>query len=107
MKNLGSMLKQAQAMQGKMQEMQARLAEQEVQGASGGGMVQVTMNGRGEVKRLKLDKVVVDPTEVEVLEDLVVAALADAKGKVEAMMADEMGKITGGLGLPGGLKLPF
>lgn len=107
MKNLGSMLKQAQAMQSKMAEMQAKMAEQEVSGASGGGMVQVTMNGKGEVKRLKLDKAVVDPEEIEVLEDLIVAAVADAKAKVEVLMADEMGKITGGLGLPGGLKLPF
>ncbi|WP_291297745.1 YbaB/EbfC family nucleoid-associated protein [Elioraea sp.] len=107
MKNLANMMKQAQEMQGRMQEMQERLAQAEVQGASGAGMVQVTMNGKGEVKRLKIDKVLADPAEIEVLEDLVVAALADAKAKAEAMTAEEMGKVTGGLNLPAGLKLPF
>jgi len=107
MKNLANMMKQAQEMQGRMQEMQERLGQLEVSGQSGAGMVQVTMTGKGEVKRLRIDKVLVDPTEVEVLEDLVVAALADAKAKAEAMMSEEMGKVTGGLNLPAGLKLPF
>jgi DNA-binding YbaB/EbfC family protein len=107
MKNLANMMKQAQEMQGRMQEMQERLALAEVQGASGAGMVQVTMNGKGEVKRLKIDKALADPAEIEVLEDLVVAALADAKAKSEAMVSEEMGKVTGGLNLPAGLKLPF
>lgn len=107
MKNLANMMKQAQEMQGRMQEMQERLAQAEVQGASGAGMVQVTMNGKGEVKRLKIDKALADPAEIEVLEDLVVAALADAKAKSEAMVSEEMAKVTGGLNLPAGLKLPF
>jgi DNA-binding YbaB/EbfC family protein len=107
MKNLANMMKQAQEMQGRMQEMQERLAQAEVQGASGAGMVQVTMNGKGEVKRLKIDRALADPAEIEVLEDLVVAALADAKAKSEAMVSEEMGKVTGGLNLPAGLKLPF
>lgn len=107
MKNLANMMKQAQEMQARMQEMQDRLGQAEVDGAAGGGMVRVTMTGKGEVRRLKIDPALVDPAEVDVLEDLVVAALADAKAKSEAMVADEMGKVTGGLNLPAGLKLPF
>ncbi|WP_144184657.1 YbaB/EbfC family nucleoid-associated protein [Elioraea rosea] len=107
MKNLANMMKQAQEMQSRMQEMQERLGQAEVSGQSGAGMVQVTMTGKGEVRRLKIDKALVDPAEVEVLEDLVVAAIADAKAKAEAMMSEEMGKLTGGLNLPAGLKLPF
>jgi DNA-binding YbaB/EbfC family protein len=107
MKNLANMMKQAQEMQARMQEMQERLGQAEVDGVSGAGMVRVTMTGKGEVRRLKIDPALVDPAEVEVLEDLVVAALADAKAKSEAMVAEEMGKVTGGLNLPAGLKLPF
>ncbi len=107
MKNLGQMMKQAQAMQQRMEEMQARLADLEVQGSAGGGMVSVTMSGKAEVKRVKIDKALVDPEEVEVLEDLVVAAIADAKAKAEGLVAEEMAKVTGGLQLPPGLKLPF
>lgn len=107
MKNLANMMKQAHEMQARMQEMQDRLGQAEVDGAAGGGMVRVTMTGKGEVKRLKIDPALVDPAEVEVLEDLVVAALADAKAKSEAMVSEEMGKVTGGLNLPAGLKLPF
>jgi DNA-binding YbaB/EbfC family protein len=107
MKNLANMMKQAQEMQARMQEMQDRLGQAEVDGAAGAGMVRVTMTGKGEVRRLKIDPALLDPAEVEVLEDLVVAALADAKAKSEAMVAEEMGKVTGGLNLPAGLKLPF
>lgn len=107
MKNLGQMMKQAQAMQQRMEEMQARLAELEVQGSAGGGMVRVTMSGKAEVKRVKIDRALVDPEEIEVLEDLVVAAIADAKAKAEGLVAEEMAKVTGGLQLPPGLKLPF
>jgi DNA-binding YbaB/EbfC family protein len=107
MKNLGQMMKQAQAMQQRMEEMQARLGELEVEGSAGGGMVRVTMSGKAEVKRLKIDKALADPAEVEVLEDLVVAAIADAKAKAEGLVAEEMAKVTGGLQLPPGLKLPF
>jgi DNA-binding YbaB/EbfC family protein len=108
-KNLGNLMKQAQAqqMQGKMAEMQAKLSEVEVSGASGGGMVQVTVNGKGEMKKLKIDPALCTAEDVEVLEDLIVAAFNDAKGKVETLMQDEMQKITGGLNLPAGLKLPF
>jgi nucleoid-associated protein EbfC len=107
MKNLGNMLKQAQQLQAKMAEMQERLAEMEVAGASGGGMVNVTLNGKGEVRKLKIDPTLVDPAETEILEDLVVAAFNDAKARLETQLQDEMGKLTGGLPLPPGMKLPF
>ena len=107
MKNLGNMMKQAQQMQAKMEEMQAKMAELEVTGISGGGVVQVTLNGKTDLRKLKLDPSVVDPADVDVLEDLIVAAFNDAKAKVESQMQDEMAKLTGGLKLPPGMKLPF
>jgi nucleoid-associated protein EbfC len=107
MKNLGQMMKQAQQMQAKMAEMQARLDQVEMTGASGGGLVLVTLNGKGDVRKIKIDKSLVDPNEVEVLEDLLLAACNDAKQRVEAHVAEEMSKLTGGLQLPGGMKLPF
>jgi hypothetical protein len=107
MKNLGNMLKQAQQVQAKMAEMQAELEKIEMTGASGGGVVQVTLGGKGEMRRIKIDKSLVDPNEVEVLEDLIVAAFNDAKSRIEAHVAQEMAKVTGGLQLPPGMKLPF
>ncbi len=107
MKNLGQMMKQAQKLQEKMGELQAQLATAEMTGASGGGMVQVTVTGKGEVRRIKIDPALVDPAEVEVLEDLIVAACNDAKAKVEAYMQERMGELTGGLKLPPGMSLPF
>jgi DNA-binding YbaB/EbfC family protein len=106
MKNLGNMLKQAQEVQSRMAEMQERLSAMEVSGQSAAGMVQATLSGKGEVRKLKIDRSLVDPNEVEVLEDLVVAALNDARAKVEAAMTQEMSKVTGGLSLPAGFKLP-
>jgi len=107
MKNIGQMLKQAQEMQSRMGEMQAKLAEIEMSGSSGGGMVQVTLNGKGEVKKIQIDKALMVPDEVEVVEDLLLAAFNDAKARIDAHLADEMAKLTGGLKLPGGFKLPF
>ena len=107
MKNLGNLMKQAQQMQAKMAEMQGKMELMEVSGASGGGMVQVLINGKGEMRKLKIDPSLVDPNDIEVLEDLIVAAFNDAKSKVESTMADEMQKLTGGLNLPAGFKLPF
>jgi DNA-binding YbaB/EbfC family protein len=107
MKNLGQMMKQAQEMQTRMAELQAKLAEVEMTGASGGGMVQVTLNGKGEMRRVKIDKSLMVADETEVLEDLIIAASADAKNRVDAHLAEEMSKVTGGLNLPAGLKLPF
>lgn len=107
MKNLAQMMKQAQAMQSRMEEMQSRLATLEVEGTAGAGMVKVVMSGRAEVRRVKIDPSLLDPNEVEVLEDLIVAAIADAKAKAENLVAEEVAKITGGLELPAGFKLPF
>jgi nucleoid-associated protein EbfC len=107
MKNLGQMMKQAQQMQAKMAELQQSLDGAEIVGASGGGMVSATLNGKGELRKLKIDPTLVDPENVEMLEDLVVAACTDAKTKVDAYSAEEMSKLTGGLELPEGFKLPF
>ncbi len=107
MKNLGNMMKQAQQMQAKMAEMQEALDKVEITGASGGGMVEVTLTGKGEMRKLKIDPTLVNKDEIEVLEDLIAAAHNDAKGKVEAHVAEEMSKVTGGLQLPPGMKLPF
>jgi nucleoid-associated protein EbfC len=107
MKNLGQFMKQAQAMQTRMAEMQAELERIELTGQSGGGMVKVTLNGKGEMRAVKIDPKLVDPAEVDVLEDLILAATKDAKGKVEEHVAGEMSKLTGGLPLPPGMKLPF
>jgi nucleoid-associated protein EbfC len=107
MKNLGQLMKQAQAMQEKMAEMQAQLEAVEMTGVAGGGSVQLTLNGKGDLKKVAIDKALVDPEEVEVLEDLIVAAFNDARRKVTAHTEQEMQKLTGGLQLPGGLKLPF
>lgn len=107
MKNIGQMMKQAQKLQAKMAELQEQLALAEVTGASGGGLVQMTLNGKGEVRKVKIDPSLVDPNDVEVLEDLIVAAFNDAKAKVEALMAERMSELTGGLQLPPGMQLPF
>ena len=107
MKNLGNMMKQAQKMQAKMAEMQERLGALEVAGQSGGGLVAVTLNGKGEARSIKVDKSLVDPDDIEVMEDLIVAAFNDAKAKVEQTIQDETAKVMGGLDLPPGMKLPF
>lgn len=107
MKNLGQMMKQVQDMQARMADMQAKLADLEISGASGGGMVQVTLSGKGVVKALKIDPSLVNPADTEVLEDLIIAAVNDAKAKVDDHSQAEMSKLTGGLPLPPGLKLPF
>lgn len=107
MKNLGNLLKQAQEMQGKVQELQEKLAGTEIEGSSGGGMVKVTLNGKTEMRGIKIDPSLIDPEESEVLEDLIAAAFNDAKVKVEHHMQEEMSKLTGGLNLPPGMSLPF
>ncbi len=107
MKNIAGLMKQASQMQAKMQEMQAKLESMEVQGAAGAGMVSVTLSGKSELKRVKIDPKLADPAETEMLEDLIVAAHADAKRKLEVLTAEEMQKVTGGLQLPPGMKLPF
>lgn len=107
MRNIGNLLKQAQGMQAKLAEAQEELARREVQGQSGGGLVQVTLTAKGKAVRVKIDPSLVVPDEVAVLEDLLVAAFSDAKEKAEAVAAEEMQKITGDLPLPPGFKLPF
>lgn len=107
MKNLGNLMKQAQEMQAKMQEMQQKLSEIEIEGSAAGGMVRVTLNGKHEMRDIKIDPSLVDPNDTEVLEDLVKAAFNDAKVKVEARMQEEMSQLTGGLNLPPGLNLPL
>ena len=107
MLNIGQMMKQVQTMQAKMTDMQGRLGDVEVQGQSGSGLVQATMNGKGELKAIKLDPKLVDPAEIEMLEDMIVAAIADAKAKADAAVAGETEKVMGGMKLPPGLKLPF
>ena len=105
MKNLGQLMKQAQEMQSKMSSVQEQLADAEVHGEAGAGLVAVTLNGKGEMRRVTIDPTLM--TDREVLEDLIVAAHADAKSKSEAMAQEKMKDLTGGLALPPGLKLPF
>ena len=107
MKNLSQMMKQAQEMQSKMEEMQAKLDEAEITGSSGGGLITVTLTGKGTLRKLHIDPSLVDPADVAILEDLITAAFNDAKTKVEAFVAEKMSEVTGGLQLPPGMKLPF
>jgi DNA-binding YbaB/EbfC family protein len=90
-----------------MQEMQSKLETLEIEGVSGAGLVAVTLNGKGDLRRVKIDPKLADPADIEMLEDLIVAAHRDAKTKIEALTQDEMQKVTGGLQLPPGMKLPF
>lgn len=107
MKNLGNLMKQAQEMQAKMAEMQERLAEMTIEGSAGAGMVKVTLSGKSELKGVKIDPSLLNGDEAEIVEDLIVAAHADAKKKAEERMAEEMRELTGGLNLPPGMNLPF
>lgn len=103
---MGNMLKQAQAMQEKMQKMQAEIANMEVTGESGAGLVKVTMTGNHNVRRVSIDDSLMSDDK-EMLEDLIAAALNDAVRRVEENNKEQMAKITGGLQLPPGMKLPF
>ena len=107
MKNLAGLMKQASQMQEKMTEMQARVEAMEIEGVAGAGLVRVVLNGKGEMKQVRVDPKLADPAEMEMLQDLLVAAHADARRHVDAMNAEEMQKVTGGLQLPPGMKLPF
>jgi DNA-binding YbaB/EbfC family protein len=107
MKNIAGLMKQAQQMQSKMQEMQSKLEAMELEGEAGAGLVKVTLNGKGDMRRIKIDPKLVDPSDAEMLEDLIVAAHANARQKLEAATAAEMQKVTGGMQLPPGMKLPF
>ena len=107
MKNLGQLMKQAQEMQSKMAEMQQRLVDVEITGSAAAGMVNVVMNGKGEMRKVKIDPTLIIPDEAEVLEDLIVAAQNDARAKVDAYMQEESSKLMGGVELPPGFKMPF
>jgi nucleoid-associated protein EbfC len=104
--NINNLMKQAQAMQANMQKAQAEIANIEVLGESGGGMVKVTMTGKHEVKRVQIEPSVVSEDR-EMLEDLIAAATNDAVHKVEARVQEKMSSLTAGLQLPPGMKLPF
>ena len=101
MKGMGNMMKQAQQLQSKMMKLQEELAERSVESSSGGGMVKVTANGRQQILSIQIEKEVVDPDDVEMLQDLVMAAINDALAKAQEMVSSEMGKLTGGLNIPG------
>lgn len=107
MKDLGDMFKKAQELQSKLDEFQEGLESLEVTGESGAGLVQVTLNGKGVMRRVAIDPSLLKPEEAEVLEDLITAAHNDAKTKVESRAQEEAQKLTGGMGLPPGFKMPF
>ena len=107
MKNLGEMMKKAQEFQSKMAGIQEEMSAIEVTGSSGGDMVQVTLNGKGEACKVKIDPELVVPEDSQILEDLILLAFNIAKEKAEKAMQERMSELTGGLGLPPGLKLPF
>jgi len=101
MKGMGNMMKQAQKLQSKMLKMQEELAGKTVETSAGGGMISVVANGRQQVVSITIDKEVVDPDDVEMLQDLILAAVNDALNKAQEMVAGEMGKLTGGFNIPG------
>ena len=101
MKNMNSMMKQAQKLQKKMLQAQQDLATKTVEATSGGGMVKVVANGAQKIESIVLEKEVVDPEDVEMLQDLVLAAVNDALKKSQDMVSSEMGKLTGGMNIPG------
>mgnify|MGYP001160941142 CR=1 FL=1 len=107
MVNFGNMMKQAQQLQKKMAEAQNKLNEIEVEGTSGGGLVKVTATAKGEFKRISIDNSLIKTEDKEILEDLITAAINDAKHKGETAAQEEMKSLTGGLPLPPGMKLPF
>jgi DNA-binding YbaB/EbfC family protein len=105
--DLMGMMKQAKQLQEKMQAVQEEIAAMSVDGVAGGGLVSVVANGKGDVRSVKIDPSLLKPEDVEILEDLIVAALSDARGKAETAVAEKMQAMTGGLNLPTGMKLPF
>lgn len=105
MKDLMGMMKQVREMQARMQQVQEELEQLEVNGQSGGGLVAVTLNGKGDLKKVRIDPSLMKPDEAEIVEDLVIAAMQDAKGRVEQTVQAKMQSVTGGLPLPPGMKL--
>ncbi len=107
MKDLAELMKQAGAMQAKLQQAQEAIAALEVEGQSGGGMVRIVMNGKGYVKAVAIERALLKPEDGEVVEDLIAAAVNDAKSRLDARAQEEMKSLTAGLPLPPGMKLPF
>ncbi|MCC6917605.1 MAG: YbaB/EbfC family nucleoid-associated protein [Alphaproteobacteria bacterium] len=105
--SMQELLKQAQMMQAKLADAQAKVEGLEAEGVSGAGLVRVTLAGKGALKRIKIDPSLLVPADVEILEDLIAAAHSDAKAKLDQTMGAEMQKMTSGLNLPPGFKLPF
>jgi hypothetical protein len=101
MKGMGDMMKQAQKLQAKMLKLQAEMEEKQVEGSAGGGMVKAVANGKQQVVSIQIEKEVVDPEDVEMLQDLVLAAVNDALTKAATMISSEMSKLTGGMKIPG------
>ena len=107
MTDFNNMLKQAQELQKKMTDAQKKVEELEAEGTSGGGLVKVKINGRNVTTSLSIDESLISKDEREILEDLIVAALNDARENVQKKISEEMSSLTGGLKLPPGMKLPF
>lgn len=105
--NIQKMMKQAQEMQQKMEELKAKMAKTEYEGQSGGGMVKAKFNGEGQMISISIDDSLMEKDEKEMLEDLIVAATNDAKSKVEADSQNQMSSALGGMNLPSGFKMPF
>ena len=105
MADIMKILQQAQQMQGRLQQIQDELSQRTVSAAAGGGMVTVEADGKGQIRKIKIDPSVVDPKDVEMLEDLVLVAVAEAQKKAAALAQEEMGRLTGGMDLP--FNLPF
>ncbi len=101
MKGMGNMMKQAQQLQAKMMKMQEELAGKTVETTAGGGMVRVVANGKQQIVSLEIEKEVIDPEDADMLQDLVLAAVNDALTKSQEMVSSEMGKLTGGMNIPG------
>jgi hypothetical protein len=101
MKGMGNMMKQAQKLQAKMLKMQEEMADKTVEATAGGGMIKAVANGRQQILSIQIEKEVVDPDDVEMLQDLILAAVNDALAKSQEMVSGEMGKLTGGLKIPG------
>lgn len=101
MKNMGKMMKQAQQLQNKMEKLQEEMATKTIEASAGGGMVKAVANGRQQIVSVSIEKEVVDPEDVEMLQDLIVAAINDALSQAQQMVNEEMSKLTGGMNIPG------
>jgi len=105
--NLQKMMKQAQEMQNKVAELQAKVEAMEMDGTAGGGAVSLRLNGKNQMLKIDIDASLLKPEEKEMLEDLIIAAYRDARDKIDSTTSGEMAKLSGGLNLPPGMKLPF